>query len=1820
MTNNNPSRNIPTNDHFDQYINNLVFNHEVNNTESRSVVQSPLPPITSLPPSLPMAPLTQLPTSYLSNYAPVINHPTLQPTPHTSHVSNLASYLLRRRNAVSIPYSIQPVPNSIQPAPNTIPPPAPRFGTKTIGNTPTSFNSSYLSNISSTYQIPSYPKYSQTFNPSNTMGVILGDDYYKLEDYPDDINELDPETFYHEDDFEEDYDLTPKEVEEKTVELQSILDTFNIVLDKDGISLDELDVNFESYIDVMNVKVSYLISVMVENMFWTFNPIEHILWVYLIMACKYEPRAVKYLIKHSSFNKSMLFKEDNIHNSCITHACKSSDSYLVEEFYYNGIITKDILTKHISVAIKTTPLQYSVSNSKTFAFLVEHVPGIEDTLNEDINNKLTLFNLACVNNVDTAKYLLDSKYMNKNYFNKRYNDYTCLILAAIFNPEFLSTLLTSQYCSKELIKHKHCGNVMRFVVLNKPEVFITYLKSDIISEDVFKELLQDGLTNILFFLSRSVYIEDFINSKYFDYSFITHINSHGHTIFNQLIQTNLFGLKCLFDSPYCTKEVFTETNKKSSTSCLSLAASTCKDVRYKAIKIILESSCFSVELLKQQDLYDRNIFMILMEREDFNSEDIGLIDYLFDKCSDIDIIHIMHQIDLSGLNTFAYMCVKAPKLADKFLGCHLFHNSLLESNYTNKNNYNLKCPPMLFPICCLSKDSYLITKILNSDYNSTELMKLTNKQGNNILFEVIIHNRQHLQTLIDCKYMTSELFNSLNSLNNNILNSLIRVMSISSTDITILYNVIDHKWCTKLTVNHQNRYGITPLNEACTKSKTFGKSTSNIVETIINSPHWDSNMYMSYLGNNYFMFACNNKDISLVKTFGEHPLVTKEMFQYREPFTGMSCLSYALANGAHIMRYISNHKFCTLEMFETDIKRWITGISLKHKSMITLFHIAIIKEILKSKYCTKETLHLTTSDKSTLLMIAFTDNNLAFKILDSPMCSTELLTAVNESRENILHHCLSSSILNKELLIKIIDSPHFDISMLKNINSKGDSVLYRMIIKNLNEVAVHILKSFTNEENEKDYLEILTFNNKNGTNLISNMSAFKIVDYLLESPWITPELLKTTTSVGKSCLHTANINLDDFNKILASNKCTPELLNIVDSTGNTFLTTNYKFLKETLASKHCTTELLEYTTKQDLSILIILCMYDVESIPLLLADDRVTSNILIPHEGSTYSPISAALDSENKSFEYILNSDKCTTNIVNCSGSKFGMTMLSEAVANNYYDKVKLLLEDSRDLTVSFTCLNISGKNLIMLGVYATLEIFELLINSKYMKQDMLYVEDDLKHNAVCYAFGTSLEVTKCIVESKFWNDEIMYHRDVDDDFLLAYANNKPKIIKYILNSPKCTQELVNLSNKMGMNCAHYFSVHDDQCMRELLKSNMCNESIINKQDVLKSTCLHKACLHNDLSAYKIIKSKYFTKDLLMKQDIRGQTALMNALISKSDVAMKILKSDLCGPELLLQKDICGDSTFNLAVRYSSEAVRYIMKQSYFKDEFINTILNIRNVDYMTPIMVACKYNPSIVEDILKLDQCTANSLTSGHSDYPSALNIATEYNPLAVKYILNWSKLNWLILNSSSLDIREHIDSDGSLNFIGTACKFNPESLKYALNSEVDLSTFFDLSVTNHPIFIAAKYQPDAVKYILDSKYAIPEFFIIHKDQSSTCIDIAFDFQPKSLWNMINSKSMPTNLLNLIIDEESGYAMLQKISHIYPEVINVQDINKISLTKYDNIVGKEESDSNCIMCCEFKKSIIFACGHLCCVGCAFKLKDCHNCRERIVKKTYLYE
>src|SRR4029079_17336693 len=105
-------------------------------------------------------------------------------------------------------------------------------------------------------------------------------------------------------------------------QLSSICEEILYIINQEVIDASELDDNFVKYLTTSSNAVQVLITNMFENS-WNFIPMEKFMWIYIMLACKYEPRAIKYLINSPFFLPQLIIKKDKFGFSPLFHALQN---------------------------------------------------------------------------------------------------------------------------------------------------------------------------------------------------------------------------------------------------------------------------------------------------------------------------------------------------------------------------------------------------------------------------------------------------------------------------------------------------------------------------------------------------------------------------------------------------------------------------------------------------------------------------------------------------------------------------------------------------------------------------------------------------------------------------------------------------------------------------------------------------------------------------------------------------------------------------------------------------------------------------------------------------------------------------------------------------------------------------------------------------------------------------------------------------------------------------------------------------------------------------------------------------------------------------------------------------------------------------------------------------------------------------------------------------------------------------------------------------------------------------------------------------------
>ena len=255
-----------------------------------------------------------------------------------------------------------------------------------------------------------------------------------------------------------------------------------------------------------------------NNMFenkWTFEPIEKFMWIYLIISCKYESRALKYLLNSPFFSSDLITKKDKYGYSPLYHAvCNTNldisilkDYLTIEnlgEMYFNSNVL----------------INYAIKNHNGIKYIIENV---------DINKidySLSKYNpllLACAYDEELIDLILSKNTSENNMISLcDHNDYTCLTYSLIYTPNKFKNLIESELCIKEIFcKHQsNFGNILLLSLKINSSFSMDILNSNLMDSCMFDDQIKykSGMTtNIFMEVCKNIELfENIITNKYFN--------------------------------------------------------------------------------------------------------------------------------------------------------------------------------------------------------------------------------------------------------------------------------------------------------------------------------------------------------------------------------------------------------------------------------------------------------------------------------------------------------------------------------------------------------------------------------------------------------------------------------------------------------------------------------------------------------------------------------------------------------------------------------------------------------------------------------------------------------------------------------------------------------------------------------------------------------------------------------------------------------------------------------------------------------------------------------------------------------------------------------------------------------------------------------------------------------------------------------------------------------------------------------------------------------------------------------------------------------
>jgi ankyrin repeat protein len=1509
---------------------------------------------------------------------------------------------------------------------------------------------------------------------------------------------------------------------------------------------DDNDERFHVYMKL----ITDAAQIIINNMFeydWNFDPMDRIIWIYLILACRYESRALKYIIKTPYFKYDLLVLKDKYGYSPLYHAILNSE---IDISLFVKVLTSENLQ---TVYFDKYPLIiYTIFNTNVVKYIFHNI-------GKDIIYQNSLFLYSCMLNATIAKMILEDENMTVEYFNVLdENGVTCLMHSLIHNPQIFLDLVESPYCNRGIFNFSH-------------ETYYDILTLAIKYRHSFVDYILDSkhLQRKMTLLKPNILIEACSNLPIFtkilpsSLYLLKDIN-----VINEIAYYSNDAFRYLLDNEYITTtELLGIDYRKISPILFGVL------YNFNVFISIYASKIWSHDFLRvtHKDT-NKNITMYLLESH--NDVKLRFVTEIYYKgYIDNEMLNVE---DLNNFNTFWYFCKYLSEIAIDII--EVRHDTLTLSD------------EMIKKICFNITNKKIIKKLIKYEYITTELLNSFDSiYMNNFFMEMCCSNFEFINLIMDKNLVNQQTFDRVNIMDDNCL---LLLLNNTKTTIETIKKVINSPFMNAHILNQKNKEDEFPFLLIC-------RLNYHYMNLITNSVHFDLSL-LNLTQEDWakcFTFACKSGDLNLIQIICDNELFTEFMFRLRDELY-FPYIVYAILNNINVAKYVFNHKLCT----SATLNEIHNKILLKKKNTCELTKI-----MLDSPYCDLETLLYLDHNNNNSLGFSIKENNIELvnQIITSEFFTPELFT----------FHCLNQ-ITTIEIIDIILNSPHFTSNILFLQNDQKVTILEQYFLDNKHNILVHIIKS------NKCTLDILTYKMSNKKCLLLDMFIYgnNVCDAIISKEIITADKLLLRDEFGNTFLHIAcgtiytaesyNMTIEGYEtnfkdilvnikKYINCDKFSQELFEAQNCNGDTFLHTNPRIVRIALDSKYCTSKLLTIKNNKDITLFSKLCYLHNDYLKFFIQHKLFDINYLydkmgITHKLTCFSHLCIS-DNDSGVIDCILNLKDFDDSIINHI-DEYSYTPLSYCILMKNIKNLNKLLKSKYDLTPSFDNTYKDSRNLLMLAALIQYDVLDIIIRSKYMKKEMFLVSDKYRHNAVIYAFNKDVDSVKIITESEYWSDELKYFMDIDNDFLMIYPHTRPDIVEYLIKNDKCDTQMISMVNNYGKTCLHYYAKHNHLSLYHLITSFYNLTNIINYQDNDGNTPLHVACQYNINSVNEIVKSYYLTSGLISKQNKKGRNALMVAMKYNPkyncSTFLKLIDDEI----ILPQCDKKGNTLLFYAARYNLKILIKLLKMEHCN----KILLGKCNNKNMTCYMYASKYNGDALKYLLKHPDTSNNFLYCTHMDYGSCLTIAAQHQPIAVKHVLDWKPLEWKVCNTVQ----------NKENFLVIACMYQPDAVKYAIESSIDLTDLFDNLSKNPTLSIACRYQPEAVKYILESKYC-------NTDVVLKSINEAYECQPKALLYILKSKYMHNDYLN--IEDDRGYRLIYRIRSVFDEVTTIKDLEKINLTKYHNELAKK-SEPYCNICYTYKQVVLFIpCYHMSCISCAFKLRRCHICRKIIDGRQIIY-
>lgn len=1466
------------------------------------------------------------------------------------------------------------------------------------------------------------------------------------------------------------------------------------ILNIESVSEEDNDGHFMLYYDACNNVVQHIIGLIMDSMNYNFDIMEKLMWVFMMLAAKYEHRAIKYLINSPFYNPTVLLMKDMSQQRCCPLEFILAD--------YTDLISDEInndLIECSKLYIKKygfTPMLYACSSIDNLKRVVSQIKEMEPLLFDPLN---TVFAYSCLNNVDMAKYLLQIDSLSEKFVKTSFRGINILMIAMSNDPELMFLILESPYCDLELVEHSHpnYGTILSVMANFDSSVIKRFIES-------YPQYVTEKNINMVYSEENSMSILVELLHDMDTFMLIT-----------QLPQFNNSLISPMFMKVLSTANTNTDIFKKLYTGGLLKDKITDENL----LSICTYDISFGIELFNDMEItesildctyHNMNIIMILCK--------VGKLKDVYKKLESFITTEILNLVDNDNYSTYSYICKFAPEIAIELLDSPVFSKTILEKEYLDESI-------MLHVIFCISNNTELLNKILKSDYVTEEMMDKQNTEGNNFILEVFDYgSNEAIKCCLQSEKLTIEQFRHVNCEGINIL--------FSSEGSGQFKEVVNHPYFDKDMYKSTDINGNNILHYAIDEQNGLETMIKELPADIFKELMLATNKY----GESIIMLACKQNNISTLKLILEHTDGSKDMFSTKD-INGDTCLYHVFIKSSsdEMLEYMINHENCSEEVVFDAFSKYYKSVSRPS--------VKIIQLIFETEYCSERILMALNAQKvNVILYLMNASPELGIKILRSKYLTKNIM-AQQDSKGNTVLNYIS---YQDDTLKYLFEHPSFteELLFLPVPAVRKTCKLLTLLNNSQYDLIKDLIKNGTEKILTTPYHVL-------GFTLITHFGYYrKNLSFILDLPSVTKETLLYKDVTGKTCLYPQfsrdtgeTINLDSINMILKHDKCSSELLESVDNYQHTFLDESNHLLLDVLESPHCTSKVLENTPT------LIKELYVEDWFEDLLDNKSFTKEILINN-------LSNILKSRTL-FDFFKVSEYYTTEIMNNNQlcveyplefsedisilkemleSNIDFTDTFNSVTNDIpfvenmldspYDIYKLFMDSKYITSELMRHINIYGHNIASRMVFNEMPLNNLryYLDSKYWDEQK-YGSDVDGDTLMMFATSSAL---KCIIE-KNKCDKLMIgaKNNANETCLHYYAKKSVDHLQLMLDTDMLTKDIIHAKNMYGQTFLHLASYKGDifECA---INSQYFSNKLAKKRDERGMNVL-MICIQYCPSVFKkILSMNKFSMEVFKQVDNSKNNIMMHIIKYAPKLMEEFINSIYFDKSMLNDINENGFNAVKYACKYSANIIKLFLDNKLLKKDMI-----FKHLDHGSALITAAQYQPLAVKYLLELDgieimelnHCRLISTKEGDTFNKNFMEIACIFQPMAVKYAIG-SKYDMTTIFASSSSVI-------------LATMYQPTALRHILDSKYGSLELLKQKSENkkedYCLHTAFAHQPWSLKIIIDSEHCTEEYLRIEDDIGYKLFDKMKRIYP-NLEDLSQVKELELcNEINEICDEDDS-------------------------------------------------------------------------------------